>query len=242
MTTTTLPSLEELEAILRDQTKVNNLAAEGKLGQLIKDYGARRLEEQADVLDQVKAQTETVLADWLKDNGAASMGRLNLSPDQSVGSLAAQKNKLYNAKAPGALIDKDYQGSADFFQSIWHHANTLANSDEIFTRQAAWKKIQNSFGSTIPADGGFLIPETLRSELLSVALETAIVRPRARVIPMSSLRLPIPSVDATSNVSSRVRRGRRLLDRGGRGAHRVSGVVRPGRAGGQEAHRIQRSA
>ena len=35
-----------------------------------------------------------------------------------------------------------------------------------------------------------------------MALETAIVRPRARVIPMSSLRLPIPAVDATSNVSS----------------------------------------
>ena len=202
MTTTTLPSLAELEATLGDQTKVNNLASEGKLGDFLKDYVGRRMEAQSDVLGQVTAQTEKVLADWLKENGATNMGRLNLDPGAGVPNLHVQKNRLYNAKAPGALIDKDYEGSADFFQSIWHHANTLANSDEIFTRQAAWKKIQNSFGSTIPADGGFLIPETLRSELLSVALETAIVRPRARVIPMSSLRLPIPSVDATSNVSS----------------------------------------
>jgi len=63
-------------------------------------------------------------------------------------------------------------------------------------------EIMNSFGSEVPADGGFLIPEHLRSELLSVALETAVVRPRATVIPMDSLRVPIPMIDDTSHVSS----------------------------------------
>ena len=65
-----------------------------------------------------------------------------------------------------------------------------------------WKKIQNSSASVVPADGGFLIPEELRSDLLSIALEDSIVRRRATVIPMSSLAVPIPSVDETSRVSS----------------------------------------
>lgn len=53
-----------------------------------------------------------------------------------------------------------------------------------------------------PSDGGFLIPEILRAELLRVALEKAIVRSRARIIPMDSLTVPFPTVDSTSNVSS----------------------------------------
>ena len=64
------------------------------------------------------------------------------------------------------------------------------------------QEIQNSYGSEVPGDGGFLIPEELRSDILQVALETAVVRPRATVIPMSSLRVPIPMIDDTSHSSS----------------------------------------
>jgi HK97 family phage major capsid protein len=53
-----------------------------------------------------------------------------------------------------------------------------------------------------PADGGYLIPEILRAELLRVGLENSIVRSRARVIPMDSLTVSFPMVDSTSNVSS----------------------------------------
>jgi HK97 family phage major capsid protein len=63
-------------------------------------------------------------------------------------------------------------------------------------------RIQNSFGSSVPADGGFLIPEVLRAELLRVALEFAVVRSRARVVPMESLTVPYPTIDSTSNASS----------------------------------------
>jgi HK97 family phage major capsid protein len=42
----------------------------------------------------------------------------------------------------------------------------------------------------------------LRSEILKIALETSIVRPRARVIPMDSLTVPFPTIDSTSNASN----------------------------------------
>jgi HK97 family phage major capsid protein len=60
----------------------------------------------------------------------------------------------------------------------------------------------NSLGSNVPADGGFLIPEYLRAELLRIALEKAVVRSRARVIPMETLTLPFPMIDSTSNASN----------------------------------------
>lgn len=201
MTTTKL-SLDELEAKLKDQNALTALLKEGTFGDFIKDYAEAKTEAAGNLQQQVKEETQRVLAQMLKDNGISAVQRLNLDPNKGIPNLQVQKNKLYNAKAPGALVDKDYNGSAEFFQAIWHHVNTLNNGAELQAKTAEWRKIQNSFGSTVPADGGFLIPETLRSELLSVALETAIVRPRARVIPMDSLRVPIPMVDSTSNASS----------------------------------------
>lgn len=202
MTTNTKPSLEELEAKLKDQAAIMGLLKDGKFGDFVKDYAEAKNSAAGDLETLVKEETQKVLALMLKENGIGSVKRLNLDPGQGIPNLHIQKNKLYNAKAPGALIDKDYNGSAEFFQAIWHHVKNLRNGAELETKTAEWKKIQNSFGSIVPADGGFLIPETLRSELLSLSLESAIVRPRARVIPMESLRVPIPMVDATTNATS----------------------------------------
>jgi HK97 family phage major capsid protein len=87
----------------------------------------------------------------------------------------------------GAALDSDYQGSADYFKSIWHLADR--GNAQIADKLRA---MRNAFSSTVPSEGGFLIPETLRSELLRISLETSIVRPRARVIPMESRAGAVP--------------------------------------------------
>ncbi|MGA5116860.1 phage major capsid protein [Streptomyces pseudogriseolus] len=191
----------ELEEMLSDPGKIKSLMAENQFGEFVSAYAQNVVNKDMQLGQQVREETQKVLAEWLKGEGAsqANIDRLNLSPTQPV---APARNALYNKKAPGAVLDSEFDGSADFFQSIWHHSASLNNSDALHAKLDRVKKVQNSFGSTVPADGGFLIPETLRSEILSVALENSIVRPRARVIPMESLRLPIPAIDSTSNASS----------------------------------------
>src|SRR6185295_5300172 len=111
------------------------------------------------------------------------------------------KNKFYNKRAIGAAKDKtgtksydsEFEDIADFMKSIWHSN---------FVGQDRWARIRNDYSSLDAASGGFLVPEVLRAELLRVALETAIVRPRARIIPMDSARVPFPTIDSTSNASS----------------------------------------
>jgi len=51
----------------------------------------------------------------------------------------------------------------------------------------------------VPSEGGFLVPENLRSNLLELILEQSIVRPRAMIVPMDSLRVPFPSIDDESH-------------------------------------------
>jgi HK97 family phage major capsid protein len=117
------------------------------------------------------------------------------------GNSKENKAALYNKNAAGAGIDKDFESASQYFRTVWHNSDERRSPgrNERLNRII---EVQNSFGSTIPADGGFLIPEVLRSQLLELALEESIMRSRATVIPMESLRVPIPTVDDTSHASS----------------------------------------
>lgn len=55
--------------------------------------------------------------------------------------------------------------------------------------------------SGIPSDGGFLVPSEYSSELFNVSLESEVVRPRARVFPMSSGSRKIPATAIGSHSS-----------------------------------------
>jgi HK97 family phage major capsid protein len=192
---------------LNDPAKLADIFGSGdpeKIGSWVKNYATAVNKKDAGIAEQTKAQVQAVLAEWLKDNEAELLG--NTVKQALPGRGSDHKGSAYNKRAPGAKVDGLFEDTADFLQSTWHHADRfLTNRDATVTRHeklAKHQTIQNSFGSVVPADGGFLIPETMRAELLRVALESAVVRPRATVIPMESLRVPIPMIDSTSNVSS----------------------------------------
>ena len=155
------------------------------------------------ISQQVTEQVTATMVEWLKDNGAPEGPDLSEMADHLAKKLNPQihsgngkTSATYNPKAIGAALDDEFVDSADYFLSIWHNTH---KSPEINTRLDSYR---NAFSEKVPSEGGFLVPERLRAELLRVALETSIVRPRARVIPMDSLRVPFPSIDSTSNVSS----------------------------------------
>lgn len=198
------PGLEELEKKLFDKDQVTIMLREGKFGDFVKDYADAKNAANSNIAELVQAETQKSLAQWIKDSGG-QMKKLNLDHKNGAENVLRSKNKIYNKKAVGARIDNSGKAPDDmseFLQAIWHHANTLPNSEDLLAKAGAWKKIQNDYGSTVPADGGFLIPEILRADLLQLAMEESIVRSRAQIIPMSSLAVPIPSVDETSRVSS----------------------------------------
>lgn len=123
----------------------------------------------------------------------AGVNRPDLTPEEVKNGGGRMSGAAYSKRAIGAALDKEFEDSGDFFKSIWHQNSA---------GQDRWRKIRNDYSSIDPAGGGYLVPEVLRSELLRVSLETAVVRPRARVVPMDSARVPFPAIDATSNASS----------------------------------------
>lgn len=143
-----------------------------------------------DLRVQMKEQAQAVLADMLRENGA---GKVHANPlDNSAGRHAY--NKVYNSRAKGAGLDGEFANIGEFAASIWHNQQ---NKDLL-----AKKETILNYQERVPAEGGFLVPEEFRAELLRLSLETAVVRPRARVIPMSSKTLSFPKVDSISNATS----------------------------------------
>ncbi len=58
------------------------------------------------------------------------------------------------------------------------------------------------YQETVPSEGGFLVPEEFRNQLLALSLESSIVRSRATVVPMSSPTLRFPAIDDTSHATT----------------------------------------
>lgn len=207
---TTLPdTVEGFEEALNDNRKLAAMFENGRpkpeFAEFVRGYVAKITARDQSIEDSVREQVEQVFAEMLATNKDA-VRKLNVAPGTAPASMSAGRSErfkaIYSAKAPGAGADGMFEGWGDFARATWHKADTLKDREQLLAKQSKLHEIRNAFGSTVPADGGFLIPESLRAELLAVALESAIMRPRARVIPMETLRVPFPTLDSTSNASN----------------------------------------
>ena len=198
--TLTIPKNEnELREMLTDRAVMKELLGDPeKFTEFVNNHINVRMTSDPGVLAQVNEQTEQFMINWLRDRQSEDVDviakRLNL--DNPNARTRIRPGTVYNKRAAGAVHDNMFATAADFLYSI----SNSAYKDADLTGKLGLLK--NDLSSMKPSDGGFLIPEILRAELLRVALEKAIVRSRARVIPMDSLTVPFPVVDSTSNVSS----------------------------------------
>jgi len=191
---------EEIREMLTDKAAMKTLLSDPeKLTNWMNESIQARLTSDPSILAQVTQQAEQFNIQLLRElsaNGNTDEIARRLNLDNPNARNAIAPNTIYNKAAIGAPHDKMFASSSEFLHSISEHA---------FKNEALSQKLdvlKNAMSSIKPSDGGFLIPEVLRAELLRIALEKAVVRSRARVIPMDSLTVPFPTVDATSNATS----------------------------------------
>jgi HK97 family phage major capsid protein len=121
---------------------------------------------------------------------------------RAIGGTAGngKRGKLYNRKAPGAQLDNILPQTEHPLAQLVRVADTRNESTQPLRTQL--HAIQNGLSERVPGSGGLLVPEILRSDLLQLSLESAIIRPRCRIIQMDSLRVPYPGIDDTSHATS----------------------------------------
>lgn len=117
-------------------------------------------------------------------------GVLELLPEAAPGGWRAQ----YEPSAPGAVLDGQPWAAnwAAFLRAVLNPRD--ASAREYIANAAA------AMGERVPSEGGFLVPEVLRAQVLAY-MTPAIVRPRCTVLPMASLRLPVPLLDNPSQAA-----------------------------------------
>lgn len=183
----------ELEEMLNDNGKMKEVfASQESATTFIRNYVAASHKKDVDIAAQVREQTQLVMAEFLEKNGQDKK-TVKLNFDTTTG--APRYEKIANPKAVGAPLNGLFPSLTDYLQATWNKAN---NKPEIA------EKLQQivNYQEKVPSEGGFLVPEEFRAEILRLSLTTAVVRPRARVVPMNSATLRFPKIDETSRVSS----------------------------------------
>lgn len=208
MATPTIPSnADELAEMLADPSRATPIVETPKtLTDFITAYAEKQQGDGTDLNRLVAEETQKQFAAMLRDNGmdvkdkqaGAAIKRLNLDPQARRGDgnmlTSHRQGTAHNPAAPGAAVDAHFANAIEYVQNIWHK-NPQADADKLGA-------LRNAASSVSPSDGGFLVPETLRSQLLQIALEMAVIRPRATVVPMDSARVPFPMIDSTTNQGS----------------------------------------
>lgn len=192
----------ELNEMLADPKVMNNLLKDpSKFGEFINNYARSQMDEKTEIAAQVRDETQKVLAEFLKTQRNTLPS--NFNPMDNKRPLGQGKGVLYNKRAPGAAVDEANLFGGDYarmFQAMSPQAQKgeMRLPEGVMEDMTKLKRLQNSFGTTVPADGGFLVPESVRSDLMQVSVAEALIRPMATVIPMDTARVGVPYVDVTT--------------------------------------------
>jgi HK97 family phage major capsid protein len=195
---------DELAEMLADPTLAKEIAgSRDSLINFIDQYAKQQQGDGTDLNRLVAEETQRALANFLRENDQKhsrdDIQRLNLNPQANAGNRSMltshRQGTAHNADAPGAVIDSLFNSGVEYIRTIWHKSPQASVGEKLAA-------LKNAASSVSPSDGGFLVPEILRSQLLQIALEQSVVRPRATVVPMDSARVPFPMIDTTTNQSS----------------------------------------
>jgi HK97 family phage major capsid protein len=133
-----------------------------------------------------------------------STGKLSKQCPSCEGSgVAPDESQAGAGNAPGAQLD-----SFPWARSWGSFLAAISDEGDELGAQAACARVMDeltrprgAMSERVPAEGGFLVPEYLRQDVLSYLL-TGVVWPRATIIPMTTLRMPVPVIDSPSQQSS----------------------------------------
>ena len=202
---------EELAEILADDDKRAEIFADaGATKEFFQAYN-KAMDKSGEISQQITDQVTASITEMLKDNEVtdrpdqsqlSNMVQEIIESQNSAGLRSgAEFSAAYNKDAPGAALDSaGIKNMAEFARLINPKVGT--NTEEAKAKMQRIEEVRNAYSTSDPASAGYLIPESTRSEIMQIALESAVVRPRATVITMSSLTQAIPYVDSTSHASS----------------------------------------
>jgi len=198
---------EQLEETLMDDERRTEIFSDGaKTRDFLRQYRDAYAERDKGATDaQLREQMETVLKEFYEKNDTKPPnGRPPMSADASNGNghrsavdaVYAKMNdterRQVAATGTGPGLDAgEFESFVEYAKAISPHITHTAIDSRV-------KVLGEGQGD----QGGFLVPEEFRAELLRLSLESAVVRPRARVLPMATPTTRIPAIRDTTHAEN----------------------------------------
>lgn len=171
--------------------------ADGSFQASVKAYVGAQNSVMEDLRNQSNEQIQLVLHDMLKANGMDT-GSASNRLDLVARARATHHDNLVlnNPHAAGAALNGLFANPGEAFQAAITGGRFLPASDENA------RKLQDlkNYSEKVPSEGGILVPEEWRSDIMTRSLENAIMRPRATVIPMPTGKMKFPANDMSTEV------------------------------------------
>lgn len=174
---------EELAEYLDGNRRKEFLADGHAMAGFIADYTKEAMKHDPDLQRQAREMRAKVLKDIENDN---SIKRLPLTDRRRSGRSAG--------RTVGDALNGQFESFGEFLKAA-DYGSQIKNGhiDSRFVK---------ALGEGQGDQGGFLVPEEYRAEIMMLSLEDSVVRPRATVIPMDRETVAIPTIRSTSHASS----------------------------------------
>jgi len=201
---------DDLRDFLDDKDKRSKAFETPETAQeFIEKYRAAANARDPDIDGQMNDQQKAALQEFLEANGYKRA-------EQRSGRVPADGDAVSGHKGAKAIYDHLgmdrkalTQIAASGHGAGVGHAEQFDDAGDfaIAVIKKLWQRGEpdarlKDLSEAVAGDGGVLVPEEFRAELLMIALETSVVRPRARVIPMGSASLRYPAIRDTTHATN----------------------------------------
>lgn len=151
----------------------------------------------SNALDRRVAEWACVALDQVTDKNRREY--LRAQADDAMRHVPKQQGRRWSATAslndrtaPGASQARQYPSIGAAVQAQYRAGNGTG------------RPILAAMSERVPSEGGFLIGEELRSEIMLTSIEEAIIRPRATVIPMREPSSRVPVIEEGTDSSGSI--------------------------------------
>lgn len=171
--------------------------ADGSFQTTLNAYTGAQNKVMEDLKAQTNEQVQLAVHDLLKRNGSEA-GNATSRLDLVARSRRDHNDfgAMNNTASPGYGLNGVFDTIGDAFiagaAALGLRPANAAPQDKIDKLRA--------YSEKVPSEGGVLVPEEYRAQIMTRALEQAIVRPRATVIPLTTGKLRWPAIDMTTEV------------------------------------------
>lgn len=188
-----------MEEVLNSSEKIHELMGDpDSFKEFLRTYAKMTFKRDPELTEQLRTSVERTTQNFLQDNGYQALNGVGAEKRPNMGEEAVATS-IGEPSAPGAALNGKFPRLADFYKAIDWQTRAMGGLDNRLMGDGVETRVLNE---TQGDQGGFLVPEEFRAELLQLAIEEAVVRPRAVTIPMTTLSIRMPAIRDTTHAST----------------------------------------